>query len=178
MGIKGVYLKQCVTLLEPIQEYMENSDFICRLCSRSDRFFFTSCKKIYLLAFFFLLIPVISFSQAVKSSQSVTGELNIATKHDVVLPAADLNKHKHYDVEICRTDFNGSPDMYLVKYYKMEKNTLKGFEAWYEAKGDFTKASYKWKNDTLAVRLFNNIPGSEKRFKLFGKGSKSGIYRW
>jgi hypothetical protein len=157
---------------------MENSDFICMVCSKSERSFLISWKKTCKLAFLFLLIPVFSFSQAAKSSQSFSGELTIPTMHNVVLPAADLNKHKHYDVEICRTDFNGSPDMYLVKYYKKEKNTLKGFEAWYEAKGDFTKASYNWKNDTLSVRLFNNNPGSEKRFKLFGKGSKSGIYRW
>lgn len=178
--IIAIYPKQFVNLLRLNIKDMENPNFILKTCNLKDGFLLTNSKNIFFLpAFFFLIISTFSFSQSVtKNQKSVSGELTIATKHDVILPAADLSSHKHYDVEICRTDFNGSPDMYMIKYYKKESGTLRGFEAWYEAKGNFTKASYKWKNDTLAVRLFNNSRGHEKRFKLYGKGTKSGIYRW
>lgn len=89
-------------------------------------------------------------------------------------PAINLSAHKPYDVEVFREHFMA--DVYKVRYYHVEQNKLVSHEATYESKLDLDKAQCIWMSDTsVAIRLHNDVTNQELRFRVFGKGPRSGI---
>lgn len=89
-------------------------------------------------------------------------------------PAVNLTAHKPYDVEVFREQFMA--DGYKVRYYHLEQNKLVSHEATHESKLDLDKAQCIWMSDTsVAIRLHNDATNQELRFRVFGKGARSGI---
>jgi hypothetical protein len=65
---------------------------------------------------------------------------------------------------------------YGVTYYQIEKGSLNTHTAYYGTNEDYTKAAYKWVNDTtVSVRLFNEISKKQLEFVVYGNGSTSAI---
>ncbi len=125
---------------------------------------------------FYTLTVIISFFLIACHSSLGKGskEINIVDIRNSEEPKVNLASHKAHDVEVFRIIFMG--EGYKVRYYRKEKDTLAKYEASFMINEDFDKAAYKWLSDnTVHIRLFNRATNKEKKFKLFGKGTTSGI---
>ncbi len=102
------------------------------------------------------------------------GDVKIIDVRNGSEPEIDLSAHKANDVEVYRSQF--MVDGYKVRYYQLEQNKLVSHEATRGSTDDFYNAQYVWMSDTsVAIRLYNDSTNKELRFRVFGKGSMSGI---
>ena len=65
---------------------------------------------------------------------------------------------------------------YNISYYQSENNAVVNHQATYGSKEDFTKAAYRWLDDTtVSVRLYNEKNNKSDSLKVFGNGSRNGM---
>ena len=95
-------------------------------------------------------------------------------------PSLDVRDHKQYDVEVYTT-ISFLPDhageqLYAVAIFRNEGDTLRCYQAFYGNNEVFNRAFFKWENDTMVtIRLHNTRDNKNKSFKVFGRGSTTGI---
>jgi len=94
--------------------------------------------------------------------------IDVQDYRNVVLPAPDLETHKHKDVEVQR--IISRSDGYMFCTYGDVNGELQYFSNFiYEVDFDFNKAHYQWESDTLLlIRLFNSDTEKELNFRMYG----------
>lgn len=131
-------------------------------------------RKIFWQVCFLTMILFVSLSQFA-CDKAFKGEVNIIDKRDTGEPEENLASHKPRDVEAFRIEFMDEQS-YSIMYYQNEEGKLRAHKFWYGTEDDFDKVAYEWVNDTtVSVKLINSSTKKEKKFKLFGYGSSSGI---
>lgn len=131
-------------------------------------------RKIFRQVCFLTMILFVSLSQFA-CDKAFKGEVNIIDKRDTGEPEENLASHKPRDVEAFLIEFMDEQS-YSIMYYQNEEGKLRAHKFWYGTEDDFDKVAYEWVNDTtVSVKLINSSTKKEKKFKLFGYGSSSGI---
>jgi len=94
-------------------------------------------------------------------------------------PLLDPSKHAAKDVVVYRTTLpreNGTARAYGIAFYRVERDTLRLFRAYYGGDIQYDGASYKWDSDTsLTLKLFNSKNKKMTILKVFGNGTRTGL---
>lgn len=153
-----------------------NTKNLLALLKKSTRIVFAFCILILLI----LAMP--SFNK--KMNKNTKGKITIVDiKDGGIDPDITTVSHKPLEVLVFRIllkedSFMGKPahQMYSIKYFRTENDTLTGYKAWLVTDDNFKKADYTWLNDsTFSLRLYNKATKKEHTTVLFGYHGTSGI---
>lgn len=94
-------------------------------------------------------------------------------------PLLDPSKHAAKDVEVYRTTLPGktaTERAYGIAFYRVERDTVRLFRAYYGGDIQYNGASYKWDSDTsFTLKLFNSKNKKMTILKVFGNGTRTGF---
>ena len=132
-----------------------------------------------------LILLLVSVQVCVAQQAKNMGTMKIVDVRKTTLPADNLKQHKYHDVLVYREasgqDGNAC-EGYEVHFYSNWGDTLFCYKAGAPAHGEFTDASYKWENDTLAdITLYSKGNKDKASFKVFGvahNGRKTSGISW
>lgn len=86
----------------------------------------------------------------------------------------NVGSHLDKDVEIFRTNFNGST--YSTIIYRNDNGEIKGYQAYYGSLKNYDKATYKWTNDsTVTFKLFESTSDQSESYSMIGSGRTTGL---
>jgi hypothetical protein len=90
-------------------------------------------------------------------------------------PSLDVNDNKPGDIYVYKTEFMGGK-FYEIVLFRIEKDSLRHYKAYYGNEDVFDRAFFKWENDsTVAIRLHNTKDKKDIVFKVLGYGQTTEI---
>ncbi len=114
-----------------------------------------------------LLVPLLAYAQ----------EKNVPVQNNK--PILDPGRHIAKDVVVYRTKIphdSVQARAYGIAFYRVERDTLRLFEAYYGSDVQYNRATYNWENDTSFTLKLQNSKNRKLIFlKVFGHGTTTGI---
>lgn len=134
-----------------------------------------------LIGISFLIISISLFASTKADSK---GKVNIIDIKDGADPEITPASHKPLEVIVYRLllkegdSILGKPakQIYSVRYFKNENDTLIGYKSWLISDDPFDMAAYNWLSDSsFTLNLYNQSSGKNWETTLFGTHGASGI---
>ena len=138
---------------------------------------------ILLFCIIFTLIPGLS-SFSKNMNKNTKGKITIVDIKEGIDPEITTVTHKPLEVQVYRLLLKegdsilgkSAQQIYSVRYFKTENDTLTGYKAWLVNDDNYDKANYSWLNDsTVSLRLYNKATKKEWVTELYGMHGASGI---